>query len=324
MYPFTAPIDDILFSLEHVGGAVAMDGFEPDMHREIAAHFAAFAEGVLAPLNASGDREGARLENGRVRMPDGFKEAYDQYSAQGWPGLSLPEEYGGQGLGDLALGITGEIFSGANHAFEMSVGLMPGAARTLLRFGTDAQKDDYLPMLASGEWLTTMALTEPSAGSDLSRIKCRAETVDGSWRINGEKIFISGGDQDLSDGILHLVLARTSDEGTKGLSLFLCLSDRPDGTRNGITVNRLEEKLGIHASPTCQLRFEDAHAELVGKVGQGLGAMFHYDEPCAAFGCAAGCCACGARDNDCQTLRGRADSGQRPTNRRARGCFAHA
>lgn len=274
MYPFTAPIEDILFTLEHVGRATALDDFDLDTHREIASHFGAFAEGVLAPLNEPGDREGARLVNGRVRMPRGFKDAYRQYCDQGWPGLSLPEANGGQGLGNLALGITGEIFSGANHAFEMSTGLMPGAARTLLRFGTDAQKSEYLPRLASGEWLTTMALTEPAAGSDLSAVKCEAKAVEGGWRINGEKIFISGGDQDLSDGILHLVLARTSDDGLKGLSLFLCLSEKPDGSRNGIAVTRLEEKLGIHASPTCQLRFEDTHAELVGDVGQGLAAMF--------------------------------------------------
>ena len=274
MIPFVAPVDDILFSLEHVAQADTTDGFEVETHREIALHFAAFAEGVLAPLNGSGDREGASLEKGRVRMPSGFKEAYDQYCAQGWPGLSIPEKFGGQGLDDHALAITSEIFAGANHAFEMATGLMPGAVRTLLRFGTRKQQDNFLPRLASGDWLTTMALSEPGAGSDLSRIKCQARLTDSGWKINGEKVFISGGDQDLSSGILHLVLARTSDEGLNGLSLFLCLSEEPDGKRNDIIVTRIEEKLGIHASPTCQIRFDDAQAELIGDVGQGLSAMF--------------------------------------------------
>lgn len=274
MSTYAAPVEDILFSLEHIAEASTLNDFDLETHREIASHFAAFAEGVLAPLNGPGDREGASLVNGRVHMPSGFKAAYDQYCAQGWPGLSLPEKYGGQGLGDIALAITSEIFAGANHAFEMTTGLMPGAARTLLRFGTKEQRDNFLPRFASGDWLTTMALSEPGAGSDLSRIRCRARRTEAGWKIDGEKIFISGGDQNLSAGILHLVLARTSDEGLDGLSLFLCLSDNPDGQRNGISVTRIEEKLGIHASPTCQLRFEDAHAELIGDVGQGLSAMF--------------------------------------------------
>lgn len=274
MSAFKAPVDDILFSLVHVANAGDLADFDADLHAEIAAHFASFAENVIAPLNGTGDRQGARLENGRVRMPDGFHEAYSQYCEQGWPALSIPQEYGGQGLGGLALGITSEIFSAANHAFEMTTGLMPGQARTLLDFGTPEQKATNIPKLASGEWLSTMALTEPGAGSDLSRIKCRAERDGDVWRITGEKIFISGGDQDLSDGILHLVLARTGDNGLAGLSLFLCRSDLADGTRNAIRPARIEEKLGIHASPTCNLIFEGAEGELVGREGEGLTAMF--------------------------------------------------
>lgn len=274
MIPFRAPLDDILFTLKHVAGADSLPEWDGEFLAEIASHFAAFAEAELAPLNGVGDRGGARLENGRVRMPEGFREAYAAWREQGWPGLGVPEEFGGQELGGLALAVTSEIFSGANHALQMVTGLVPGAARTLLAFGTPGQQRRNIPPLASGQWLSTMALTEPGAGSDLSRIRCRAERSGEGWTITGEKIFISGGDQDLSDGILHLVLARTSDDGLRGLSLFLCRSDRNDGSRNAVTVTRIEEKLGIHASPTCQLGFDAAEAELIGAEGAGLKAMF--------------------------------------------------
>ncbi|MGI3184986.1 acyl-CoA dehydrogenase family protein [Nioella aestuarii] len=274
MKPFVAPLDDILFTLTHVADADAAPEWDAEMAREIGAHFAAFAEGELAPLDEPGDRQGCRLENGRVRMPDGFAEAYSAYADQGWPGLTAPEDHGGQGMGALMLAITSEIFSGANHSLQMVTGLVPGATRVLTRFGTDDQQARHIPGLASGETLATMCLTEPGAGSDLSRIRCRAVQAEGNWQISGEKIFISGGDQDLSPKILHLVLARTSDEGVKGLSLFLCPCTRPDGSRNAVTVTRIEEKMGLHASPTCQLAFDGAEAELIGEEGQGLKAMF--------------------------------------------------
>ncbi|WP_319533108.1 acyl-CoA dehydrogenase family protein [uncultured Cohaesibacter sp.] len=221
-----------------------------------------------------GDAEGCRLENGRVQMPDGFRDAYHAYAEQGWPGLSAPEEHGGQGLGDIMQAIVVEILAGANHSFQMVTGLVPGAIRTLLRFGTDTQKAQHLPGLVSGQTLATMCLTEPGAGSDLSRIRCRARQDGEIWRIEGEKIFISGGDQDMSETILHLVLARTSDDGIKGLSLFLCPSEACDGKRNKVSVTRIEEKMGLHASPTCQMVFDEAEAELIGEEGQGLLAMF--------------------------------------------------
>ncbi|OZO45798.1 acyl-CoA dehydrogenase, partial [Pseudomonas fluorescens] len=158
----------------------------------------------------------------------------------------------------------------------MVTGLVPGAVRTLLDYGTDEQKTAYIPRLASGEWLSTMCLTEPGAGSDLGRIRTRAVQDGDNWKIEGEKIFISGGDQDMTDGIFHLVLARTGDanSGVKGLSLFICLSHLPDGTRNPITITRIEEKMGLHASPTCQMAFDGATAELIGAEGEGLKAMF--------------------------------------------------
>jgi len=274
MKPFAAPLDDILFTLTHVAGADTAPDWDVEMAREIGTHFAAFAEGEIAPLDEPGDRQGCRLENGRVRMPDGFPQVYRSYADQGWPGLTAPEEYGGQGMGALMLAITSEIFSGANHSLQMVTGLVPGAVRVLTRFGTSDQQARHIPGLASGGTLATMCLTEPGAGSDLSRIRCRATQTGGSWQISGEKIFISGGDQDLSEDILHLVLARTSDNGVKGLSLFLCPCTRSDGTRNAVTVTRIEEKMGLHASPTCQLAFDGAEAELIGGEGQGLGAMF--------------------------------------------------
>ncbi|MCK7613015.1 acyl-CoA dehydrogenase family protein [Roseibium sediminicola] len=274
MKPFSAPLDDILFSLEHVAGAPVLPHWDRDLAAEIGAHFAAFAEGQLAPLNEPGDRQGGRLENGRVRMPDGFKDAYAAYAEQGWSGLTVPEAHGGQGLDATVLGITSEIFSGANHSLQMVTGLVPGAVSTLMDFGTEDQQARYLPDFASGAALATMCLSEPEAGSDLSRIRCRATPSGDKWLVNGEKIFISGGDQDMSETIHHLVLARTSDDGLKGLSLFLCPGTLNDGSRNTVSVTRIEEKMGLHASPTCQLRFDNAEAELVGEEGAGLKAMF--------------------------------------------------
>jgi alkylation response protein AidB-like acyl-CoA dehydrogenase len=274
MKPFAAPLDDILYSLNHVAGAVDLPHHDTELAAEIGAHFAAFAEERLAPLNEPGDRQGCRLENGRVHMPDGFGRAYAEYAEQGWPGLTVPEEFGGQGLDALVLAITSEIFTGANHSLQMVTSLGAGAARTLLAFGTEDQQQRYVPSLASGEAMATMCLTEPEAGSDLSRIRTKAERKVKGWTISGEKIFISGGDQDMSTRIHHLVLARTSGEGVKGLSLFVCPCTLADGRRNAVSVTRIEGKMGLHASPTCQLRFEEADAELVGAEGEGLKAMF--------------------------------------------------
>ena len=273
MKPFKAPLEDILFSLR-VAGAEEISDYDADFAREIGQHFAAFAEGEIAPLDEVGDVQGCRLEDGRVKMPDGFATIYQAYCAQGWPALTVPEAYGGQGMGALMLAVTSEIFSGANHSLQMVTGLVPGAVRVLKRFGTEDQRARIMPQLAAGEMLPTMCLTEPGAGSDLGRIRCRGEQTGDGWRISGEKIFISGGDQDMSERILHLVLARTSDNGVKGLSLFLCPCTRSDGSRNAVTVTRIEEKMGLHASPTCQLAFDNAEAELVGEEGQGLAAMF--------------------------------------------------
>ncbi len=274
MKPFQAPLDDILFTLHHVARARELPGYDAELTREIAGHFASFAESEIAPLDEPGDQQGCRLETGRVLMPDGFADLYRAYADQGWLGLTVPEAYGGQDLDATLLAVTSEIFSGANHSLQMVTGLVPGAVRTLLSFGTGAQKAAHIPALASGEALATMCLTEPGAGSDLSQVRCHAANDGDGWRISGEKIFISGGDQDMSDRILHLVLARTSDDGIRGLSLFLCPCTRGDGSRNAVTVTRIEEKMGLHASPTCQLAFDGAEAELLGAEGKGLKAMF--------------------------------------------------
>ncbi|MEP3046178.1 MAG: acyl-CoA dehydrogenase family protein [Roseibium sp.] len=274
MKPFTAPLDDILFTLNHVAGASDLPDWDSGFAAEVAGHFAGFAEGVIAPLDETGDRQGCRLVDGRVIMPDGFADAYNALAEQGWQGLSAPEIFGGQGMSTLFQAMTSEIFVGANHSLQMVTTLAPGAVRTLLRFGSEGQKSKYIPQLASGAMLATMCLTEPEAGSDLARVRCKAERNGTDWTLSGEKIFISGGDQNLSEHILHLVLARTSDDGIKGLSLFLCPSQTDDGPRNSVSVTRIEEKMGLHASPTCQLVFDGARAELIGEEGKGLAAMF--------------------------------------------------
>lgn len=274
MTAFAAPLDDILFSLRHVARADRLPDWDDGLAAEILGHFAAFAEQRIAPLDAPGDAQGCRLEGGRVVMPDGFARVYAELAGQGWQGLSVPEDFGGMGLGPVLQAGVSEIFSGANHALQMVVSLVPGCAGVLRRFGTEAQKAACLPPLAAGRWLSTMALTEPGAGSDLSAIRTRAERDGQGWRITGEKIFISGGDQDLSEGILHLVLARSGGDGLRGLSLFLCNSHLAGGGRNAVSVTRIEEKMGLHASPTCQLAFDGAEAELIGAEGGGLAAMF--------------------------------------------------
>lgn len=273
MTPFKAPLDDILFCLRNVAGAERLPEWDEELAEGILGHFAAFAEGVIAPLDEPGDAQGCTLTDGRVTMPDGFKEAYTQLAEGGWQGLTAPEDFGGMGQNALLAAGVSEIFSGANHAMQMVCNLVPGAISTLMKFGSDAQKQYWIPRLAAGETLSTMCLTEPGAGSDLSRIRTKATPSGGSWRIEGEKIFISGGDQDMSEDVLHLVLARTGGDGVKGLSLFLCPSE-VHGARNAVTVTRIEEKLGLHASPTCQLAFDGAEAELIGEEGAGLMAMF--------------------------------------------------
>jgi len=273
---FTAPTDEILFALNRVADAPSLPEWDQRLAAEVITQFARFAEAELAPLNAPGDAAGCRVVGGRVLTPNGFRRAYRSYAAQGWPGLGLPERWGGQGMPAALEGGVNEIFAGANHSLQMLCGLVAPAVRAMLACGTDAQLDRYLPLLSSGEWLATMCLSEPEAGSDLGRIRTRAVRSGAEWRITGEKIFVSGGDQDMSDGILHLVLARTGEQesGSRGLSLFLCPSQDGEEQVNEIHVSRIEEKFGLHASPTCQLTFDGARAELLGRENEGLEAIF--------------------------------------------------
>jgi alkylation response protein AidB-like acyl-CoA dehydrogenase len=268
-------LEDKLWSLEFAGAA-RIPGWDGALSREVLEHFAAFAKARIAPLDGPGDLQGCSIVAGRVQLPDGFADAYRALAADGWQGLSAPEEFGGQALGAAVQALTSEVFSGACHALQMIAGLVPGAIRLLCHVATPEQQARFIPQLASGAWLATMCLTEPDAGSDLSRI--RTSAIDGGagqgWRIQGEKTFISGGDQDASENILHLVLARTGPEGTRGLSLFACPAILQDGRRNAISVARIERKMGLHGSPTCHMVFDAAQGELIGAQGQGLSAMF--------------------------------------------------
>ena len=236
-----------------------------------------FVGEVVAPLQAVGDAPGCRFDAGRVTTPPGFADAYRQFWQAGWPSLACAPEDGGQGLPWVLEGVLYEWLSAANHGWTMAPGLLHGAYECLKHHGSEALKARYLGKIASGEWLATMCLTEPHAGSDLGLARTLARPhADGSHRISGTKIFISGGEHDLTDNIVHLVLAREpgAPAGPKGLSLFLAPKFLEDGTRNGVHCDRIEEKMGLHGSATCVMRFDDAIGWRVGEPGRGLAAMF--------------------------------------------------
>src|SRR5690606_12929927 len=237
-----------------------------------------FAAEVIAPLNAVGDRAGCtRHPDGSVTTPPGYADAYRQYRESGWGTLALPEEYGGQGLPHVLATVVEGFLNSACHAFNMYPGLTHGAVSALLERGSDELKDRYLPKLVSGEWLGTMALTEAQAGTDLGLIRTRAERRDdGSFAVTGEKIFCSGGEHDLTENIVHLVLAKLpgAPEGSRGISLLLVPKVLPDGTRNALSCGAIEHKMGIHGSATCAMNFEGASGWLIGEENQGLAAMF--------------------------------------------------
>lgn len=236
-----------------------------------------FVADVVAPLQGVGDSVGCRFDQGRVTTPPGFRSAYQAFWQAGWPALSSAPEDGGQGLPTLLEAVLYEMLSAANHGWTMAPGLLHGAYECLKHHASDDLKARYLGKLATGEWLATMCLTEPHAGSDLGLARTRATAQDdGSYRLSGTKIFISGGEHDLSDNIVHLVLARLPDApaGPKGLSLFLVPKFMPDGSRSAVYCERIEEKMGLHGSPTCVMRFEEAVCSIVGEPGRGLGAMF--------------------------------------------------
>lgn len=238
---------------------------------------AKFVDSAIAPLQRRGDEEGCRFDAGTVTTPAGFRAAYQDFWQAGWPSLACAPEDGGQGLPAVLACVLYEWLAGANHGWTMAPGLLHGAYECLRHHGSEALKARYLPKIASGEWLATMCLTEAHAGSDLGLVRTRGvPQADGSVRVNGSKIFISGGEHDLTDNIVHLVLARLPDApaGPKGLSLFLVPKVLPDGGRNAVVCERIEEKMGLHGSPTCVMRFEDATGWRMGQPHQGLAAMF--------------------------------------------------
>ncbi len=236
-----------------------------------------FVAEVIAPVNRTGDETGCRLVDGEVVTPPGFRAAYRGLCDGGWLALSAAPEHGGQGLPAVLEAVLFEWLSAANHGLTMAPGLLHGAYECILHNGSEALRQRYLPKIASGEWLATMCLTEAHAGSDLGLVRTRAVAQsDGSFRVAGSKIFISGGEHDLTDNIVHLVLCRLPDApaGPKGLSLVLVPKLLPDGARNAVHCERIEEKMGLHGSPTCAMRFDDATGWLIGEPNRGLAAMF--------------------------------------------------
>jgi 3-(methylthio)propanoyl-CoA dehydrogenase len=283
---YTPPVAEQRFVLEHVTGIAALAQSErfaaasSDMVDAILDGAGAFAAGVFAPLNRIGDTVGAKWRDGDVMMPEGFKAAYAEYVQGGWGSLDGPEAFGGQGLPFSLAMVVLEDLGTANMAFTLCPILTVGAIEAIQSHGSDAQRSMYLPKLLTGEWTGTMNLTEPQAGSDVGALRTTATPRgDGSYLVKGTKIYITFGEHDLTDNIIHLVLARTPDgaAGTKGISLFLVPKFRPDGSRNDVRCVSIEHKLGINASPTCVLSFgddDDCTGHLIGPEFGGMRAMF--------------------------------------------------
>ncbi|HEY0200919.1 MAG TPA: acyl-CoA dehydrogenase C-terminal domain-containing protein, partial [Burkholderiaceae bacterium] len=283
-----APLRDMRFVLHELHDSAALtqlNGLQdvtPELMDSILEEAAKVAEEVLLPLNASGDEEGCVLENGVVRTPKGFKEAYDTFRNGGWTALAADPRYGGQGLPESMNKLVEEMSCSANLAFGLYPGLTHGACQAIISHATDDLKDTYLPKMVDGTWSGTMCLTEAHCGTDLGMLRTRAvPREDGSYNVSGSKIFISAGEHDLTENIIHLVLARLPDapRGVRGISLFLVPKFLPSpdgrpGVRNGVVCTALEHKMGIKASATCQLTFEDATGWLVGHPNKGLAHMF--------------------------------------------------
>ena len=289
MPSYKAPVEDVRFLLDdvfQVGRYDNLPGFadaSPDVREAILAEAARFCEQVLTPLNRIGDREGCtRHADGSVTTPKGFKEAFKQYVDGGWIGISEPVEFGGQGLPEVLTVAVGEMMSSANMAFSMYPGLTQGAVAALVLHGTPEQKATYVPNMVAGRWTGTMNLTEPHCGTDLGLLRTKAvKQGDGSYKITGTKIFISAGEHDLSENIVHLVLARIegAPPGIHGISLFVVpkIMPKPDGSlgrRNDVTCGSIEEKMGIHGNATCVMNYDGATGWLVGEENRGINAMF--------------------------------------------------
>lgn len=291
MPDYIVPQRDVRFVLNELLDAEAfyktLPGFEDtnaELINAIVAEAAKFSEEVLSPLNQSGDEEGCKWSEQGVVTPAGFKEAYQQYIDNGWPALSAPEQYGGQGLPGLLGIVNSELIGTANWSWSMYPGLSMGAVRTVMEHGSEDQKQDYLGKLVSGQWSGTMCLTESHCGSDLGLLRTKAEPqADGSYKVSGTKIFISAGEHDMAENIVHIVLARLPDapEGSKGISLFIVPKFLPDaegnvGERNSVHCASIEKKMGIKASATCVMNFDDATGYLIGPPNRGLNCMFTF------------------------------------------------
>ena len=287
MPSYTAPLNDLQFVLHEVLAVTASDvpgysDLDPGFTAAVLDEAGKVATNVLTPLNAVGDKVGCVLENGVVRTPPGFKAAFDTMKSGGWTALDCDPDYGGQGLPYVMGTAVGEIFVSANMAFNMYQGLTHGAYSAIHAHGTDAQKAMYLPRMVSCDWTGTMNLTEPHCGTDLGLMRTKADPQpDGSYTISGTKIFISAGDHDLAENIIHLVLAKApgGGEGTKGVSLFivpkfLVNADGSLGARNGVSVGKIEEKMGIHGNATCVMNYDGATGWLLGDLHKGMRAMF--------------------------------------------------
>ncbi len=283
-WDYIAPLREMRFVIERVLEApaswaqcAALADCDIDTAAAVLEEAAHFARGVILPLNAVGDQQGCTLRDGSVFTPPGFRAAYQAFREGGWPSLPCSPEWGGQGLPLLVDAAMREMLVACNQGWTMYPDLQHGAYETVRHHGSEALKAAYLPQIASGEWLAAMALTEPQAGSDLGALTTRAiPQPDGSLRVTGSKIFISGADHDLTDNIVHLVLCRLPEAsaGSKGISLVLVPKFLPDGSRNAWAVDALEHKMGIHASATCSLHYEGATGWLVGHPHRGLAAMF--------------------------------------------------
>jgi alkylation response protein AidB-like acyl-CoA dehydrogenase len=291
MPAYKAPLRDMRFLMNevfdfpaHYRGLRNGKDADPETVDAILEECAKFCEEVLSPLNRSGDQEGCTLKDGVVTTPRGFKEAYAQFIAGGWQGLSHPPEYGGQGMPMSMNVFKAEMMGAANWSFNMYPGLSLGAMNTIMQYGSEELKKRFMPPLCEGRWTGTMCLTEAQCGTDLGQLKARAEPrPDGTYAITGTKIFISSGEHDLAENIVHVVLARLPDAppGTRGISLFIVpkIKVKPDGSlgeRNGVVCSALEHKMGIKASATAVLNFENAEGVLIGEPHKGLEAMFTF------------------------------------------------